>query len=141
MQQVQHIDMKAAAKILGTGTTRLNKMLRDHGVFHRAGELKNTPRTQYIERGLFTVVLGIYVRHDTTQFYTKALATPAGLSYMRELIDEVEQRNRPRDRQDQSLVHPKRHRPQDKQGGIPERDHLLSLVGIAETRHADTRSV
>lgn len=141
MQQVQHIDMKAAAKILGTGTTRLNKMLRDHGVFHRAGELKNTPRTQYIERGLFTVVLGIYVRHDTTQFYTKALATPAGLSYMRELIDEVEHRNRPRHGQDQPLVHTKRLRPQGEQSRIPERDHVLSLVGIAQTQHADPRSV
>ncbi|GAB3099853.1 hypothetical protein G8770_03710 [Aestuariicella hydrocarbonica] len=132
MTNTQYMEAKAAAKVLGIGTRKLNKLLRDNGIYHRDGTLKNTPRAAYIERGLFTTVTGVCYYNDRDHFYIKPLITNVGLSYLRELIDGVEQRQESGNGRDRTLVHPEQHRPQNQQIITAERNSLLRMVGIKE---------
>lgn len=132
MQNIQLMDTKTAAKVLRFPHHRLLRMLRHHQIFHGTGELKNTPRTTYIDRGFFTTVLGIYKRHGIDAFYTKALVTPTGLSFLMEFIDGMEARTRPIYQQTNSVGNREQHRPSSQQGAQSARHDVLRLAGAAQ---------
>lgn len=134
MQPVNLTDTAAAAKILGFKHHKLLKALRDNCIFHREGNLKNTPFAKYIERGYFLTSIGTFSKHGIDTFYSKAMITPLGLSFLRELINGLEEGPGLDNRTRKQMVHGQRQRPQNQQAANEQRDAVLSMVATIEER-------
>ncbi|MGH1371158.1 MAG: phage antirepressor KilAC domain-containing protein [Cellvibrionaceae bacterium] len=134
MQQVNLTDTASAAKILNIKHHRLLKTLRDSGVFHKEGKMKNTPLSAHIESGHFMISMGTFSKRGIDSFYSKALVTPLGLSFLQELISGLEEGPRPDDGTAKRVVHGKRERPQDKQAANEQRNEVLSMVATIQAR-------
>jgi anti-repressor protein len=67
-----------AAKILGTGRTRLCKLLRDKGILRG----NNTPYQEYIERGYFKIKIKPITMGDMTNDYAQTFVTGKGLTWL-----------------------------------------------------------
>lgn len=80
------ISIKQAAKHLGMGSNTLFKTLRERGVLHGTGGLKNTPRLEYIKKFYFRVQFSEYCTGQVKHQHIKTLVTPTGLAFIAELL-------------------------------------------------------
>lgn len=79
------LELKAAAKQLGIGRTRLCRLLRQQGHFYQ----DNTPRMSLIERGLFRVETRAYRNGaGIDKQYSVTLVTGAGLAWLHEQVSK-----------------------------------------------------
>ncbi len=83
----QAITMQEAAKLLKIGPNVLFRILRTAKVLHSKEPLKNTPRLQYLQLGYFKTKLTDFKTGPVRHAHLKPLVTPAGLAFIRELLD------------------------------------------------------
>ncbi len=81
------ITVQEAAKLLKIGPNVLFRILRKSGVLHSKEPLKNTPRLQYLQLGYFKTKLTEFTTGPVRHAHLKPLVTPAGLVFIRELLD------------------------------------------------------
>lgn len=94
MGNVNYIDMKTAAGMLGAKPKKLIDALEDEKVFHRDRMTnRRMPKEKYIAMGYFHCVLTDYQRGATRQFYQKPVTTPNGLQFLREFIERLPNRD------------------------------------------------
>jgi len=80
--------IKDAAEILNIGSHTLFRTLKDKGII---GALNKLPRRDLVMQGLFEVDIREFQkgRSGVKKQYSVTLVTPAGLSYLREVIEQV----------------------------------------------------
>ncbi|HBX36244.1 MAG TPA: hypothetical protein DEG76_02595, partial [Pseudohongiella sp.] len=80
------VKINAAAKILNAKPTRLRQKMRARGIVDK----NNLPRHDLVERGLFEVKTGQFVKGRTgiRQNYAVTLVTGSGLTFLSALMEE-----------------------------------------------------
>lgn len=84
------ISIKSVAEKLGIGTNTLFKTLRERGVLHGEGSLKNTPKHEYIKKMYFRVKFTEYCTGKVRHQHIKTLVTASGILFIAELLSAVE---------------------------------------------------
>ena len=128
------IGLKEAGKLLGIGPITLGRYLRERGIFQSDGNMRNTPRSEYIKDGFFTCELVQYRTGPVVHFHNKPMVTPTGLVFIEELL-------RGSGVATKKQVAPGKHcRIPDQQTDRDYRSEVLRLAGVEETKHpADRR--
>jgi anti-repressor protein len=82
------VPFNEAAKVLGTGRTRLFQFCRENGILMKEGVNYNLPSQPHMDRGLFEV-REVTIRHsDWQEAKRQPLVTMAGMDYLRRKLAE-----------------------------------------------------
>ena len=97
----QEVSVREAAKMLGTGETRLFYFLRENGYLINRGNDRNQPYQRYIDQGFFTLRPRTF-KHPTegNTVYTKTFITGKGLVRIAKHQREIEVREQMERRQE-----------------------------------------
>lgn len=85
-QTEPNVKMAIVAKRLNIGSKTLFQKLRDANVLKD----DNTPRSQYVQRGLFQLIHKQYVNHSKKEYrnYYLTLVTPQGEQFIQQTINK-----------------------------------------------------
>jgi|GEM_PF-7104747 len=97
-KSARSLSVKKAADALGLGPNVLFRTLREADIFHRHGDLRNTPKRKYIQRGYFFTERTHYRRGPVLHYHSKPRVTGKGMRFLRELLDAMGE--------DERVVHP-----------------------------------
>lgn len=85
-QAVNTCTIHEAAKKIGVKPLWLYATLRDRGVLHRVGAMRNLPQQRYIDRGYFTTVTGHHEENGQQKQHTTARVTGKGVQWLYRML-------------------------------------------------------
>lgn len=118
------MDMQTAAEILGTGPRLLMAFLREHGVLHTSGPMKNTPKGWYIRKGYLDCELVKYQTGPVRHLHNKPKITGRGLALIQDMMLQHGMDTK------ESALHGKQHRTPGQQVNDSGRREVLRLAGV-----------
>lgn len=121
------LSMQAAAGLLGIGPRQLTAFLREQGVLHSQGPMRNSPKGYFIREGYMDCKLVQYHTGDVRHLYNKPLVTSRGLVLIQELIQTHGMAAK------EPVAPREPNRPQSEQNDNPARAEVLRLAGIEKT--------